>query len=107
MAARKSEPQYEVLWPLAEKAVQAGGAAPRLADLSGKTVAELWLAKFRGEIIYPMVRTYLKAHYPGIRIVEHTEFGNFFGPKETEVLGGLPEKLRQLGCDAVIVGVGA
>ena len=96
-----------MLWPLAEKSVEARGAAPRLPDLSGQVVAELWLAKFRGEIIYPMVREHLKANYPGVRIVEHTEFGNFFGPKETEVLGGLPEKLRSLGCDAVIVGVGA
>ena len=107
MPARKSEPQYEVLWPLAEKAVEHQGAAPRLPDLSGKTVAELWLAKFRGEIIYPMLRDYLRSTYPGIRIVEHTEFGNFFGPKESEVLGGLAEKLRRLGCDAVITGVGA
>ena len=107
MSSKDFEPQYEVLWPLAEKAARAHSAAPRLPDLSGKTVAELWLAKFRGEAIYPILREHLRARYPGVRFVEYSEFGNFFGPKEKEILGGLPEKLRKLHCDAVIVGVGA
>lgn len=107
MSSKNSEPHYEVLWPLAEKTARAQDAAPRLPDLAGKTIAELWLAKFRGEVIFPMLREHLKARYPGVRFVEYGEFGNFFGPLENEILGGLPEKLRQLHCDAVITGVGA
>ncbi len=40
-------------------------------------------------------------------LAEYTEFGNFYGPRETEILGGLAEKLRRLQCDAVITGIGA
>lgn len=107
MGMKKAEPQYEVLWPLAEKAVRTHGAAARLSDLSRKTVAELWDAKFHGEVIYPMLREHLRARYPGIRFIEYSEFGNFYGPGESEILGGLAARLRKLGCDAVISGIGA
>ncbi len=101
------EPQYEVLWPLSEKADSAREAAPRLDDLAGKTVAELWDAKFHGETIFPQLREHLRARFPGIRFVEYGEFGNFYGPREKEILGGLADKLRRLKCDAVISGIGA
>ena len=107
MASMSTEPLYEVLWPLAEKAASAHRTAPRLADLSGKTVAEVWDAKFHGEIIYPLLREQLRARFPGIRFVEYGEFGNFYGPREKEMLAGFPEKLRRLQCDAVISGIGA
>jgi hypothetical protein len=107
MASMNSEPQYEVLWPLAEKADNAREPAPRLADLAGKTVAELWDAKFHGETIFPLLRERMGALFPGIRFVEYGEFGNFYGPREKEILGALPEKLRRLKCDAVITGIGA
>lgn len=107
MMPMSSEPQYEVLWPLAEKAHSPREGAPRLADLSGKTVAELWDAKFHGETIFPLLREQLRARYPGIRFVEYGEFGNFYGPREPEILGGLAGKLRRLQCDAVITGIGA
>lgn len=102
-----TEPQYEVLWPLAEKEPCTQSAAPRIADLSGKIVAELWDAKFHGEVIYPLLREHLRLRYPGIRFIEYSEFGNFYGPKEKEILGALPARLRELGCHAVISGIGA
>lgn len=107
MSSTSTEPQYEVLWPLAAKAHSPREGAPRLADLSGKTVAELWDAKFHGAAIFAQLREELRALYPGIRFVEYTEFGNFYGPREKEILGGLADKLQRLRCDAVITGIGA
>jgi len=98
---------YEVLWPLSPKAVKNRGAAPRLEDLAGKTIAEIWDAKFRGDTIFPILREQLRSQYPDIKFVDYSEFGNFYGPNEREALASLPEKLRALGCDAAIVGIGA
>ena len=101
------EPRYDVLWPLSRKAVKATVAAPRIPDLNGKTVAELWDVIFRGEEIYPLVREHIKSLFPSVKFVPHTEFGNFHGAREREIVASLPEKLRRHGVDAAIVGIGA
>ena len=41
MQNKSAEAQFEVLWPLAQKAERPQSAASRLPDLSGKTVGEL------------------------------------------------------------------
>jgi len=46
-----NEPHYDVLSPLSRKAVKTTAAAPRVPDLNGKTVCELWDVIFRGETI--------------------------------------------------------
>jgi len=107
MAPDRTEAQYEVLWPLGRKAVREGAGALRLADLAGKTIAELWDAKFHGETIYRLLREGLRARYSGVKFIEYSEFGNFYGPRESEVLGGLAAKLQRLHCDGVISGIGA
>lgn len=101
------EPSFEVLSPLGRKAVQATAAAPRLPDLNGKTVCELWDVIFRGETIYPIVREHIRARFPGVKFVTYEEFGNFHGAHGDRVLSELPDKLRRHGADAVIVGIGA
>lgn len=101
------EPRYEVMWPLARRAVTDTRAAPRLPDLNGKTVCELWDVIFRGETIYPLVREYIKARFPDVKFVGHQEFGNFHGAREREVVAALPGKLRTHKADAAIVGIGA
>jgi hypothetical protein len=101
------EARYEVLWPLARRAVQDSACAPRLPDLNGKTICELWDVIFRGETIYPLVRDYIRARFPGAKFVEYSEFGNFYGPHGDRVAAELPAKLRAHGCDAAIVGIGA
>ena len=100
-------PRFDVIWPLSRKAVKLVSAAPRLPDLNGKIICELWDVLFRGETIYPQVRDYIRARFPGVNFVGHEEFGNFHSPRERQVHGVLPEKLRQHGCDAAIVGIGA
>lgn len=102
-----SEPRYEVLWPLGRKAVRERSAAPRLPDLTGKTIGECWDYIFRGDTVYPIIREHLRARYPGVRFVEYQHFGNFHGARSREIVAGLGDKIRQAGCDAVISGIGA
>jgi len=102
-----SEPRYDVLSPLSRKAVKSTAAAPRVPDLNGKTVCELWDVIFRGETIYPLVREHIRARFPDVRFVGYEEFGNFHGAREAEVSAQIPERLRAHKADAVIVGIGA
>jgi hypothetical protein len=102
-----AEPRYDVLWPLSRKAVERTSAAPRLPDLNGKTVGMLWDGIFRGQIIYPLVREYIQSRFPQVKFVDHSAFGNFHGAREYPVIAALPDKLREQGCDAAIVGIGA
>ena len=102
-----AEGKFEVMWPLSPRAVRDTRAAPRLPDLNGKTVAELWDVIFRGETIYPLVRDYIRARFPGVKFVGYEHFGNFHGAREHEVTAAIPDKLREVKADAVIVGIGA
>jgi glutamate racemase len=102
-----NEPQFDVIWPLSNKAVKKTAAANRLSDLNGKVICELWDVIFRGETIYPLIREYIKSLFPRVQFVPYTEFGNFHGAKEKEVTQSLAEKLKLHNADAVIVGIGA
>ena len=97
---------YEVVWPLGKIMSEKVTLAPRIPDLSGKTICELSDYGFRAEEIFPLIRASLSRRYPGIKSVEYPTFGNTHGPQEAEIIATLPEKLRQYGCDAVISGVG-
>ena len=100
------EPVYEVVWPLGKMVAETVILAPRIANLSGKTIGELSDYGFRAEEIFPLIRATLSRRYPGIRFIEYGNFGNIHGPREDEIVASLAEKLRQYGCDAVISGVG-
>jgi hypothetical protein len=100
------EPAYEVVWPLGRLAAAPIELAARPTDPSGMTIAELSDYGFRAEAIFPVLRELLAKQYPGIRFVEYTEFGNTHGPDEVRIIAGLADKLKALGCDAVISGVG-
>ena len=102
-----AEPRFDVVWPLSRRAVRDSRAAPRLPDLNGKTVGELWDVIFRGETIYPLVRDYIRQRFPDVKFVGYETFGNFHGAREHQVIATLPEKLRAHEVDAVIVGIGA
>ncbi|MBI2910378.1 MAG: hypothetical protein HYX92_22260 [Chloroflexi bacterium] len=102
-----SEPIYEVVWPLGKMAYETLPLPRRIAGLEGKTVCELWDWRFRGDEVFPILRALLARRFPGIQFVDYTAFGDTHGPKEREIIAGLPEMLRKLGCDAVISGVGA
>lgn len=101
------EPTYEVVWPLGRLAVERVTLSPPVTDLSGKTVAELWDMRFRGNEMFPVIREQLQARYPGIKFVDYSVFGDTHGPKEAEVVAAIPGLLREHGCDVVISAVGA
>ena len=101
------EPTYKVVWPLGKIGYEIKSPAPRISDLSGKTIGELWNQMFKGDEIFSEIRKILQHRYPGIKFVDHTFFGNTHGQNELEVVSTLPEKLWKQGCDAVISAVGA
>lgn len=103
----KKEPGYDVVWPLGKLVSEAVRFAPRVSDLSGQTICELWDWAFRGEEIFPIIRESLLKRYPGVNFIDYTVFGNIHGPQEAEVIAALPNLLRKHACDAVIVGVGS
>ena len=102
-----SEPAYEVVWPLGPSVYETRAPNTRIADLSGKTIGELWDFLFRGEDIFPLLRAELKARFPGIRFVTYDVFGNVHGPRQRELVADVPRLLQEYECDAVISAIGA
>ncbi len=107
MAATPGTPVYHTIWPLARKRGIRAVEVTAVTDLSGKTVAEIWDRLFQGEELYAEVRRHLRARFPGIKFVDYDTFGDIHGPDERNVVAGIADKLKALGCDAAIVGIGA
>ncbi len=106
MAEANDDGRYSVVWPRGAKTLEIRPLAKRLDTLKGKTVCELWDYLFRGDEIFPMFEEYLAQRYPGIKFIGYKEFGSTHGAHEKEILANLPAKLKQLGADAVISGMG-
>ncbi len=98
--------KMEVVWPGGRSVERVQSLAPRLEALEGKTICGLFNGAFYFEKTWPLVKQVLSNEYPGLKFVGWEEFGLFHGPEEMELLGVLPGKLRQYGCDAVISGRG-
>jgi hypothetical protein len=96
---------YEAHWPRSPRQQLMRELAPRLDSLEGKTVAQLWDELFKGDVVFDLLEEGLKQRYPGIRFVSWREFGSTHGGNEREVLAKLPERLRELGVDAVVSGM--
>ncbi|MEK7878195.1 MAG: hypothetical protein AAB325_18640 [Pseudomonadota bacterium] len=103
----EQQPNYEVVWPLGKSHWDKRDLNPGLADLNGKTIAEVWDRVFRGEEIFPVIRAALKKKYPRVRFVEYDTFGDTHGINQKQVLADMPALLRKHEVDAVISGVGA
>jgi hypothetical protein len=106
MARKQAQGKYQVVWPRGKKAVERAAPARRLDSLNGKIVAELWDYVFRGEEIFPLIESELSARFAGIKFLSPDRFGNTHSTEEREVLAALPDRLRELGVDAVISGMG-
>ncbi|MGZ5147199.1 MAG: UGSC family (seleno)protein, partial [Burkholderiales bacterium] len=102
--------RIEVVSPLGGEASEQKSIAPRLSDLNGKTVAEIWNGVFKGDETFPAIRRALLQRYPGIRLVPFTEFPHFYGgdnPTQQRALARqLASLVKEKGCDAVISGNG-
>ncbi|MBI4330221.1 MAG: hypothetical protein HY673_02935 [Chloroflexi bacterium] len=106
--------KYEVVWPRGRRTAENVRLARRLDTLEGKTICELWDWLFHGEQFYPAMEKELAKRYPGIKFVNYEAFGSTLAraggllapDEEAEVLAGIPDKLRQNKCDAVVSGLG-
>jgi hypothetical protein len=98
--------EYEVVWPRGKKAIGTIGFARRPETLEGKTVGELWDWVFRGDVMFPVIRTELAKRYPGVKFVDYEVFGTTHGADEKTKLAIISDKLKENRCDVVISGVG-
>lgn len=103
--AANNDGHYEAYWPRSPRQTQSKPLAPRLESFNGRTVAQLWDEVFRGDQIFLILEEELKKRYPDIRWVSWREFGYIHGGDEREVLAGLPQRFKELGVDAAIVGM--
>jgi len=101
------EPQYEVVWPLGPVVTEEFTPAPRLPDLTGKTVAQLSLGSFRSDEMFALLREELSQRYKGIKFIDQAIIGQIHGLGEREVIASMPSKLKEFGADAAISAVGA
>ena len=98
--------QYEALWPRSPRQAKVQPLAPRLNTLEGKTIAWVWDYVFRGNEVFAQLEDSLKARYPGVKFINWSEFGSTHGSEEREVVATLAQKLKTLGADAVVSGMG-
>ena len=61
---------------------------------------------FRGDEVFEQLEISLRAKYPGVKFIHWRDFGNTHGSDERAVIAALPQKLRELGADAVVSGMG-
>ncbi len=97
---------YEAYWPRSARQAGLKPLARRLESLEGKTIAQLWDYLFRGDEVFALLEEGLKAAYPGVRFINFREFGSTHSGDEKEILAALPQRLKPLGVDAVISGMG-
>ena len=103
--------KFEVVSPAGLDAVSAGGAARRLDDLNGKTVAEIWNGVFKGDVAFPIIRRLLQERYRGLNIIPYTEFPHVPGSdhplQQRERARRTAALAKARGAHAVITGIGA
>ena len=106
MAIQCEDTKYEVVWPRSERQQKLQPLARRLETLNGKTVAQLWDLRCRGNEVFRMLEEDLKARFPEVRFVNWREFGSTHGSNERQLLAALPDRFRELGVDAAISAMG-
>ncbi len=70
-------------------------------------MAQLWDFVFAGDKMFEALEEGIKARFPDARFVSWREFGNTHGQDERKIVADLPNRLKALGVDAIISGVGA
>jgi hypothetical protein len=106
MAKTGSTDSYQVVWPQSERQQKQQPLAKRLDDLNGKTIAQLWDFRYRGNEVYRMLEEDLRERFPDIRFVSWQEFGSTYGSDERDVAASLPRRFKELGVDAAISSMG-
>jgi len=106
MTTPSNDGYYEAYWPRGRKQKGMQPLAPRCESLAGKTVAQLWDFMFRGDEVFALLEEALQARFPDVKFVSWRVLGNTHAADEREVLAALPDRLRELGVDAAISGMG-
>ena len=103
--------KIDVVSPAGIEIVKRRGVSPRVADLNGKTVAEVWNGVFKGDQTFPVIRRLLVQKFPSIRIIPFTEFPHMPGgdnPREQRERAQLVARIaKEKGAHALISGNGA
>jgi hypothetical protein len=55
--------KMQVVSPAGVSALKIVGANPRINDLNGKTVCEVWNGVFKGDVTFPIIRKLLKEKF--------------------------------------------
>ena len=97
---------YEVVYPLGKTNASDRPVAKPLDTLEHVTIAELSNHKFGSELTFEVLEQALRKRFPNLKLIPHAEFGDTYGPAESEVIRALPEKLKAMNVDAVISGNG-
>ena len=103
--------KFEVLGPVGTETVKRKTIAPRLDNLDGKTIGEVWNGVYKGNELFPALREVLKQKYPNIKVIPYTEFPSNYGGEtlreQMESARKLAVSFKEKGCDALISGNGA
>ncbi len=73
--------------------------APRLADLNGKTICEMG-ESWESDRTFPLISSLLQKQFPTIKIVDDTKLPQWTANPDK----ALVDKVKSLGCQAVIIG---
>jgi len=106
MTATENDGYFEAYWPRAARQIRIDLLARRLDTLAGKKIAFLWDFLFRGDQIFTLLEKELATRFPGISFVDWREFGNIHGSEERKIVAALPQRMKELGVDAVVCGMG-
>lgn len=96
---------YDVVWPRGQRQIGIAPLAPRLPDLNGRKIAQLWDYVFRGDEVFALLEEGLRARFPGIAFVDWREFGSTHDQNERAHLAAFAEKFRAQRVEAVISGM--
>ena len=103
--------KLQVVSPVGFDVVKPGGSAPRIDNLDGKTVGEVWNGVFKGDFTFPLIRKLLQAKYPRLKVIPYTEFPHVPGSdnptRQRELARQIAVAAKEQGCDAIISGNGA
>lgn len=101
------EVTYEVVSPVGEPAAEASSLSPRIADLNGKTVCQVWNGSYQADKVFRALGDALKERFPNVNIVPWHELPkvSHFGDVG-KCLKEMREAAIQKRCDAVITSTG-
>lgn len=103
------EPTYDVVWPLGEQQGDQQALSARPTTLDGLTIGFVWDYIFKGDRMFEHLKDHVRQSSSDVRFVDYPEFGNVHGTdvEERANVAALPERLKELEVDLVVVGVGA